>query len=223
MGPPPKGTIQFIKLTETTEGKESGTLSFLAHWISHDGKLWIIEHRKMIFYGKDKNVRMFDIDTELEAAEPVTITDHQSAIIGIRLGLGFDTHYDGFVVNAAGGVNEEGVRGRHSPWLVWIGSTSGEGRVGVAMFDHPENLNYPCRWQVRDKGLLMANPFGGKIFAKFDPSASKENATFKMKKGDKLRLRYRVLIYNAGKNEVREDAAKIVSKFNELQKEYAKQ
>jgi hypothetical protein len=218
--PPPKGNIEFEKLTQVTDGDERGTLSLLAHWISHEGKVWLIERRTMIFYGKPTNVRMFDIDTELEAAEPVTITDHQSAIIGLRLGLGFDTHYDGFVVNAAGGKNEEGVRGRRSPWLVWIGTTSGEGRVGVAMFDHPANLNYPCRWQVRDKGLLMANPFGGKIFAKFDPTAANENAEFKMKRGDKLRLRYRVLIYNAGKNEA---VGAIVARMNAAQKEFAKQ
>jgi hypothetical protein len=67
--------------------------------------LWLTERRKMIFHGKLANVRMFDIDTELEAAEPVTTNDHQSAIIGLRLGLGFDTHYDGCIVNAAAGVN----------------------------------------------------------------------------------------------------------------------
>ena len=109
---PGKGTIKFEKLTEVTEGEERGTLSQLAHWISQEGILWITERRKMIFYGKVANVRKFDIDTELEAVEPVTINDHQSAIIGLRLGLGFDTHYYGFVVNAAGGVNEAGVRGR---------------------------------------------------------------------------------------------------------------
>lgn len=220
---PDKGTIAFQKLLEVKEGEESGTLSFLAHWINHDGKLLLVERRTMIFYSKSKNIRMFDIDTELEAKEPITINDHQSAIIGLRLGLGFDTHYDGFVVNAAGGINEEGVRGRRSPWLVWFGTTSGEGRVAVAMFDHPANLNYPCRWQVRDKGLLMANPFGGKIFAKFDPTAANENAAYTMKPGEKLRLRYRIMIYNAGKNETRENVAAIVNTANELQKQFAKQ
>ncbi len=169
---PDKGTIAFQKLLEVKEGEESGTLSFLAHWIHNNGTLLLVERRTMIFYGKNKNVRMFDIDTELEAKESITINDHQSAFLALRLGLGFDTHYDGFVVNSSGGVNEEGVRGRRSPWLVYFGTTSGEGRVAVAIFDHPGNLNYPSRWQVRDYGLMMANPFGGKIFAKFDPSAA---------------------------------------------------
>jgi len=220
---PDKGAIAFQKLLEVKEGEESGTLSFLAHWIHNDGKLLLVERRTMVFYGKSKNIRMFDVDTELEAKEPITINDHQSAIIGLRLGLGFDTHYDGFAVNSAGGVNEEGVRGRRSPWLVWFGTTSGEGRVAVAMFDHPANRNYPTRWQIRDKGLMMANPFGGKIFAKFDPSAANENAACTMKPGDKLRLRYRVMIYNAGKNETRENVAAIVNTANELQKQFAKQ
>ena len=41
-----------------------------------------------------------------------------------------------------------------------------------------------------------------------------------MKRGDKLRLRYRVLIYNAGKNEA---VGAIVARMNAAQKEFARQ
>jgi len=213
-----KGTIVFQELTEATGGDERGTLGILAHWISSQGKLWLIERRKMIFHAKPATMRTLDIDIELEANEPVTFEDHQSAIIGLRLALPFDTHYDGWVANADGAVNEAGVRGRRSPWLVWTGITSGGQRMGVAMLDHPGNLNHPTRWQVRDKGYLMANPFGGRIFQQFDPSAARENAEYTMKKGDKLRLRYRVLIY-ASEKEVPET----VGKVGDLFKEFARQ
>jgi hypothetical protein len=195
---PDKGTIAFQKVTDVKEGDERGTLSLLAHWISHEGKLWLIEHCTMTFYSKPADVRMFDVDFELEANEPVTFNDQQSAIMGLRLALPFDTHYDGKLVNAAGGVNEAGVRGRHSPWIDWTAQLNSGEKVGVAVFDHPANLNYPTRWQVRDKGYLMANPFGGKIFEKFDPTASGENAQVTLKRGDKVRLRYRIVIHPAG-------------------------
>jgi hypothetical protein len=128
----------------------------------------------MTFYSEPADCRMFDIDLELEAVEEVTFGDYQSAILALRLDLPFDEHYGGRVVNAAGGVNEAEVRGRRSPWLDWTATLRNGEKVGVAMFDHPANLDHPARWQVRAKGFFMANPFGRQTFARFDPTATKE-------------------------------------------------
>jgi hypothetical protein len=196
---PDKGTIAFQKITGVVGGEESGTLSMVAHWISHEGDLWLIERRKMTFYGKPADCRMFDIDLELEAVVPVTFGDYQSSIVALRLDLPFDEHYGGRVVNAAGGVNEAEVRGRRSPWIDWTATLRNGEKVGVAMFDHPANLDYPARWQVRAKGFFMANPFGRRTFARFDPTAANENGEHTLKRADKLRLRYRVVIHPEGR------------------------
>lgn len=209
-----KGTIEFQEMLEAAGGDERGTLAILTHWIDSSGKRLITERRRMIFHAEPTTVRTLDIDIELEANEPVMFADHQSAIIGLRLALPFDTHYDGWVANASGATNEAGVHGRRSPWLVWTGITSGGQRMGVALLDHPANLNHPPRWQVRDKGFLMANPFGGRIFAPFDPAAARENAEYSMKSGDKLRLRYRLLIY-ASEKEVPQTVSKLGGLFEE--------
>jgi hypothetical protein len=212
-----KGTIEFQEILDASGGDERGTLAILTHWIDSTGKRLITERRRMIFHAKPTTQRTLDIDIELEANEPITFADHQSAIIGLRLALPFDTHYDGWVANASGATNEAGVRGRRSPWLVWTGITSGGQRMGVALLDHPANLNHPTRWQVRDKGYLMANPFGGRIFQQFDPSAAGENAEYTMKPGDKLRLRYRLLIYASEK-----EVPQTVGKVGDLFKEFAR-
>jgi hypothetical protein len=214
---PGKGTIAFKELTDATDGDERGTLAMVAHWLNHDGKVWIVERRTMTFYSKPLDSRMFDIDLELEASEDVTFEDHESALIGVRLALPFDTHYDGWATNASGGVNEEGVRGRRSPWLAWTGITSGGQRMVVAMFDHPSNLNYPTRWHARNKGFFMANPFGGRAFGQFDPTAANENGAYTLKRGQKLRLRYRVLIYPAER-----EVASTVLKVGDLFREFAR-
>lgn len=210
-----KGTIAFKELTAMEGGDERGTLSMLAHWVSEEGRVWLVERRNMTFHTRPLDMRTIDIDVELEAMEPVTFDDQQSAVIGLRLALPFDSHYDGWAANAAGGVREAEVRGRRSPWLVWIGITSGGQRMGVAILDHPSNLNHPTRWEVQDKGFFMANPFGGRAFAAFDPTAASENAAHTMKRGDKLRLRYRVVIYPA-EREVAETIGKIGGFFEEF-------
>jgi len=196
---PDKGRIVFQEITGLAGGESSGTLSMLAHWTSHEGDVWLIERRKMTFYSKPADCRMFDIDLVLEAVEEVTFGDYQSSIIAVRLDLPFDDHYGGRVVNAAGGVNEEEVRGRRSAWIDWAATLRNGEQVGVAMFDHPGNLDHPARWQVRAKGFFMANPFGRQTFARFDPTAAKENGEHTLERGDKLRLRYRVVIHPAGR------------------------
>jgi hypothetical protein len=197
---PDKGAIVFKELTGVVNGDDRGTLSMVAHWISHNGQLWLIERRTMTFYSNPKDSRMLDVHLELEAVEPLTFSDYQSNIIAVRLALPFDEHYGGRVVNAAGGVNEQGTRGRRSPWLTWTAMLRDGEKVGVSMFDHPSNLNYPTRWQVRAKGFFMANPFGGQVFARFDPTASNENGEHAMKRGDKLRLLYRLVIHPDGRD-----------------------
>jgi len=194
---PDKASIEFKELTSAVGGADRGTLAMVAHWISREGKLWLIERRRMTFYTRPADSRMFDVDVELEAAEQVTFTDYQSSGLSIRLDLPFDDHYGGQALIASGGINEAGARGRRSPWLDWTATLRNGEKVGVAVFDHPKNLNYPTRWQVRAKGFFVANPFAGQVFKAFDPTAASENAEHTMKRGDKLRLRYRVVIHPA--------------------------
>ena len=195
---PDRGTIAFKELTGVVNGEDRGVLSTVAHWISHQGQLWLIERRKMTFYSKPENCRVFDIDLELEAAQQVTFSDYQDSMLALRLGLPFDSHYGGKIVNASGAVNEDGIRGRRSPWVDWTAELNGGEKVAVAILDHPANQNYPARWQYRDKGIVGVGPFAGRCFAKFDPTAASENAEYTMKRGDKLHLRYRIVIRPAG-------------------------
>jgi hypothetical protein len=197
---PDKAAIAFQELTGVVEGEDTGTLSMVAHWISHEGDVWLIERRKMTFYGQPADCRVLDIDLELEAVvEEVTFGDYQSSIIALRLDLPFDEHYGGRAVNAKGDVNEAEVRGRRSPWIDWTATLRNGEEVAVAMIDHPENLDHPARWQVRAKGFFMANPFGRQTFARFDPSAADENGEHTLKRGERLRLRYRIVIRPAGR------------------------
>jgi hypothetical protein len=198
-----KAQILLQEVTRAENGTDRGVLAVVNNWVSQEGQTWLVERRTMTFYSKPTDSRMFDIDIELEAAEPVTFDDVQDAVMGFRLALPFDSHYDGKVVNASGAAYEEAVRGRSSPWIDWTAelnpreyqhSPHGHGeKVGIAVFDHPSNLNYPARWQVKDFGDFSINPFGGTIFQKFDKTA--EERGYSMKRGDKLHLRYRILIH----------------------------
>jgi len=189
---PHMGRIEWQELTAAVNGRRKGTLSFVANWVSEDGRTVIIERRKMTFYSKPANCRMFDVELELEARRRVVFEDHDDALIGMRLNPAFDQKRGGRLVNAEGLLHEAGVRGKRSPWIDWTTGLDGE-KVGVAVFDHPSNYNYPARWHVRSFGFLDANPFAQREFDKTAPDGSHP-----LEKGEKLRMRYRILIHPAG-------------------------
>jgi hypothetical protein len=189
-----KGRIVVQEATGT-DGADHGTLSMLAHWLTAEGELWVIERRTMTFYTRPADSGMFDIDLELEAVQDVTFQDDKDVILSVRLGLPFDTHYDGRLVNATGGMNELGARGQRSPWVDWVADLQGE-KVGVAVFDHPSNRNYPNRWMVmvKDFGQVVVGPVGGRVFEEYlpasDPKAYRQDWSLPLK-------RYRILIHPA--------------------------
>jgi len=195
-----KGRI-VVQEAKGTDGQEQGTLSMVANWLNAENDLWIIERRRMTFYTKPADSRMFDVDIELEAAQDIAFLDDKDQVLSVRLGLPFDTHYDGRLVNCCGGLNDVGVKGNRSPWLDWVADLSGE-NVGVAIFDHPSNPHYPNRWMVKDFGQIVVGPAGGRVYEQYlpgaDPKSYKEDWTVPLKRGEKLRLRYRILIHPVG-------------------------
>jgi hypothetical protein len=194
-----KGFIVVKEAKTAADGPDRGTISLLNHWVTKEGQIWVVEGRKMTFYSKPADSRMLDVDIELEAREEVTFHDEKDGVMGLRLSLPFTRDMEGKVINSKGGLYQEGVRGNRAAWIDWIGDLKGE-KVGVAVFDHPSNLHYPNRWHARDFAQVNIGPFGGKIYAEYptaDPKAQWDDWSVTLKPGEKLKLRYRVLIHPA--------------------------
>ena len=93
------------------------------------------------------------------------------------------------MVDADGLAGMVGVWGKRSNWVDYTAEVDGE-RLGVAMFDHPQNPHHPTYWHARDYGLFALNPFGQNAF---DPKA--EESHLKLPKGQKLTFRWRVVVH----------------------------
>ena len=63
--------------------------------------------------------------------------------------------------------------------------------VGVAIFDHPDNLRHPTWWHARTYGLVAANPFGVHDFERQPAGAG----DLVLAQGEELTLRYRVVMH----------------------------
>jgi hypothetical protein len=105
---------------------------------------------------------------------------------------GKDKKGEGRIVNSAGDT-DGAAWGKKAAWCDYYGPVGGE-TVGVAIFDHPENLRHPTTWHVRDYGLFAVNPFG---LHDFDPALKNNpNAGDHLTpEGQTLRFRYRLLLH----------------------------
>ena len=95
---------------------------------------------------------------------------------------------NGTILDSEGRKNEKQIWGNSAKWCDYSGTMAGQ-LVGMTIFTHPDNLR-PSWFHARDYGLLEANQFGRKAFGKGDASKVVVRA------GEKLRLRYGVLIHS---------------------------
>ena len=93
------------------------------------------------------------------------------------------------MVDADGRAAMANVWGKRSNWVDYTAEVEGE-RLGVAMFDHPQNPRHPTYWHARDYGLFALNPFGRNAF---DPK--QEESQWKLPAGQKLTFLWRVVIH----------------------------
>ncbi len=178
-----------VRDTKWKDGEHAGTLTANMDWRGPDGRVMIVENRDMTFYSDPKN-RTLDFHITLTAQEDLTFGDTHEGFFAMRLADNFKEINHGSSVDADGRVNMENIWGKRSNWVDYTGVIDGE-KLGVAIFDHPENPRHPTHWHARDYGLVAANPFGAQ--KAFD--TEEKEALFQLKKGQKVVFRYRVIVH----------------------------
>jgi hypothetical protein len=177
-----------VKHAEVKEGKGSTKVIANMDWRDGSNKLLLTEDREMVFsVGPDSHT--IDFHITLTAPEEVTIGDTKEGAFAIRLSDAFTERKGLKIVDADGRTRMVNVWGKRSNWVDYSADVEGE-KIGVAMFDHPQNPGHPTRWHARDYGLFALNPFGQNAF---DPKA--EVRQLKLPRDGKLVYRWRVVIH----------------------------
>jgi hypothetical protein len=204
------GTITHTGIKSVTSGKK-GSLVVTADWLDKDGEIMLKEETTYTFQGSE-NQRMIDRKTTLTAITDVTFTDNKEGMFAIRLARelehpseGASTFLDANGVatkvermdnsNITGSYrNDSGAEGldtwgKRSKWMNLRGEVNGE-QISLAMFDHPENPNYPSHWHARGYGLYSVNNIGSTVFS--DGKEAKSDV--ELSKGESLTFNYRMVI-----------------------------
>jgi hypothetical protein len=120
----------------------------------------------------------------------IRMGDTEEGTFALRLADEFQQKRGATLLNSDGLKGTENIWGKRARWVDYSTTLKGE-RVGVAVFDHPQNPKHPTYWHARGYGLLAANPFGEHDFHK-DPA---RDGGVTIPPGGKLTFRYRVVIH----------------------------
>ena len=159
-------------------------------WNAPDGKRVLSDVRNIIF-SKDNERRMIDFAIKLIASDgPVHFGDTKEGSFALRVAgtMKVDAKKGGVIINAEN-IRNADAWGKRSAWVDYSGPVD-EQTVGFTIHDHTRNLNYPCRWHVRNYGLFGANPFGQSHFTGGEPTKG-----FTSDAGQELNLMYRVVLH----------------------------
>lgn len=203
------GKIVCVEVGQPKVDGSAATVVTKNEWRTPDG-VKIMDEERTITFRHLGDANLIELDSTLTASVcPITFGDTKEGSMGIRVNDEIKvTKGNGTIVNADGKKNEKEVWGRESAWNDYSGEIGGK-KAGIAIFDHPKNPHKSV-WHTRDYGLMAANPFGRKESGFPD---RKTGDLVKLAKGDKLRLRYALLLHTG-------DAA--TAKVAERYAEYAK-
>ena len=183
------GRTVFREVSAMSGGPQSGMLRVTFDLQAPDGTSIAEETQAYVFSGDDRT-RSIDCEFIILANHgPLMLGDTKEGTFAIRLVKSLDSP-PAHMVNSIGGSGEKEIWGKRAEWVDYYGNVDGED-VGIAIFDHPQNLRHPTYWHARGYGLFAANPFGMREFT----HDRHKDGSFTVPAGGSLTLRYRVLIH----------------------------
>lgn len=163
--------IKLEKIEKLSSGKV-GEFVVWNRWLGGD-QLVLRERMHIRVIPLERRQVLMDYDVKLIAGDkPVTFGDNKDGGMYVRVAgtMKVKAHraegggdYAGTILNSRGDRNAE-AWGKRAEWIDYFGPDASGKTVGIAMFDHPDNLRFPTHWHARDYGLLAANRFGADHF-----------------------------------------------------------
>ncbi|MEO8472819.1 MAG: PmoA family protein [Chryseolinea sp.] len=206
------GSIRHQKIVTFKSKKDKVMLVANSHWVDQQSTVLLDEITEFVFSSKNSDL-IIDRTSTLEAKVPeVLFKDVKDGMLAIRVArqLEMPSREKGSFVDAHGqvtqvealdnagvtgmyidkeGIKGDSVWGKRSEWCELNGMLEGK-QVSIVIIDNPKNPGYPTYWHARGYGLFAANPLGQKIFSK-----GKEELNLKLKKGEKVSFKYRIIIH----------------------------
>lgn len=188
--------VEAIEIAES--GLVFGVIRARIAWQDKEGQRLLTEIREYRFYNTSDKARILDVKVKLMATDGVVRfgDTKEAGLVAVRVQPQIDEKGGGKLTNSIGQSGMKNLWGKPAAWIDYSGSVDGRA-MGLAIFDHPGNLNHPARWHARDYGLLGANNLSANAF---DDKQPKPEVT--IQKGGELTFSYRVLLHDGAAADV---------------------
>jgi len=192
--------IKHIKIARMQPGDGEGTLSVLLHWVGKDGKALLDEKRDMVFRTLQDEYTI-DFTMKLTAINgKVVFDDTKEGMFAIRVaGWLREDKGSGEYLSSNGDRHEKNIWGKRASWVRLQGQKAGR-VIGIAIFNHPDSVNYPTYWHARGYGLFSANPLGQFAFQKGRKVKNPQPLNFTLDSGKSAVFKFRMSIYEGDKS-----------------------
>ena len=142
------------------------------------------DSRKITITAPSKDLRLIDFDITIETLTDVVVLKNNHSLFSVRVAADISVINGGVMINAEGNRSEAETFGKPSAWIDYYGKR-GDTVEGIAIMQHPSNAGFPFPWFTRDYGFFSPTPFY------WPPN----DTDFSFRKGEKVTLRYRVVVH----------------------------
>ena len=170
------------RVTET--GGDRAVITDECIWKRPDADAPIKDKRTITISSPSDGLYVLDFDIEMEMLMDVTIRKTNHSLFSARIAEDLTVRQGGKMVNSNGDSGEKETFGTPSPWMDYYGVRK-TGTEGIAILQHPTSRWYPSRWFTRDYGFMSPTPM-------YWPE---NGESISLPKGEKVVLRYRVLVH----------------------------
>ncbi|MBR4771928.1 MAG: PmoA family protein [Bacteroidales bacterium] len=154
-------------------------------WKRPDADAPVKDKRLITITSPSANIFQLDFDIEMEMLMDVTIPVTNHSLFSVRMAEDLSVKQGGVMVNSEGQSGEKATFGQRAAWMDFYGQRKATGYEGIAIMQHPTNKWFPSPWFTRDYGFMSPTPM-------YWPENGEATV---LKKGEKVKLRYRVIVH----------------------------
>src|SRR5690554_5614782 len=198
-----RGQIVSLRADIVETGGEKAVIENECIWKRPGADAPVKDKRKITVSAPSADKFQIDFDIVMEMLMDVTIDKTNHSLFSGRMDPDLAVTNGGTMINAEGETGEKGTFGKRSAWMDYYGERMGK-IEGMAILQHPSNEWFPAPWFTRDYGFFSPTPM-------YWPENDKNIV---LKKGEQIKLRYRVLVHSGDHKE-----AEIAEEFERYKRE----
>jgi hypothetical protein len=198
-----RGQIVSLRADILETGGEKAVIENECIWKRPGADAPVKDKRKITVSVPSPGKFQIDFDIVMEMLMDVTIDKTNHSLFSGRMDPDLAVINGATMINAEGETGEKNTFGKRSAWMDYYGERMGK-TEGMAILQHPSNEWFPAPWFTRDYGFFSPTPM-------YWPENEKNIV---LKKGEQIKLRYRVLVHSGDHEE-----AKIAEEFEKYKSE----